>query len=207
MSILPASLFAFALLSPGASFAQPAAPNPSFTLENKGSAAILEFYATPAGRANWGRDRLDGRLPPGARVAIRVPADGNCIYDLRATFIGGRTEDQRGLNVCQVKTVAMGAGSPAAAGPTTGAAAAKTFRLINRGTVPVTQFAARPQGTDKWLTDSLSGGPIAPGGERSLALPPGGQCVFDLRVTFEGGKAREKRAADLCKSPDQAVQQ
>lgn len=195
MPTLRAALL-LAVLAPAAALAQPAA-NPSFTLDNRAPIAIKQFFATPAGRDNWGRDRLDGRgMAAGARVAFRLPADGNCVYDLRVVFADGRAEDRRGLNTCEVKDVAVGVPG----------AAAKTFRLFNHGTAPVTEIAARPQGTQKWLTDHLPAGPIAPGGERTLALPPGGQCVFDLRVTFAGGKAREKHAADLCKSPDQAVQ-
>jgi hypothetical protein len=185
-----------AALFPTAALAQPAA-NPSFTLENRAGVAIKQFFATPGGRANWGRDRLDGRgLAAGAREAFRLPADGNCVYDLRVVFADGRAEDRRGLNTCQVKNVAVG--EPVAA--------ARTFRLLNHGPVPVTEIAARAQGTDQWRTDHLPAGPIAPGSERNLALPPGGQCVFDLRVTFADGKTHEKHAADLCKSPDQAVQ-
>lgn len=186
-----------AVLFPVAALAQPLAPNPSFTLENRAGLAIKQFFATPGGRANWGRDRLDGKvLAAGARVAFRLPADGNCVYDLRAVFADGRAEDRRGVNTCEVKDVAVGAPG----------AAAKTFRLLNHGTAPVTEIAARPQGADKWLTDRLPAGPIAPGSERAIALPPGGQCVFDLRVTFRDGKTREKHATDLCKLPDQAVQ-
>ena len=195
MPTLRAAIF-LAVLLPGAALAQPA-PNPSFTLENRAGLAIRQFFATPGGRANWGRDRLDGKgLAAGARVAFRLPADGNCVYDLRAVFADGRAEDRRGVNTCEVKDVAVGA-------PVT---AAKAFRLLNHGTAPVTEIAARPQGADKWLTDHLPAGPIAPGSTRNLALPPGGQCVFDLRVTFQDGKTREKHATDLCKLPDQAVQ-
>ena len=205
MSILRASLFALALFAPGAVLAQSppgpsSPPNPSFNLVNRGQTAIREFFATPAGRPNWGRDRLDGKgLAPGSKAAIRLPADGNCIYDLRAAFSDGRQEDRRGLNVCEAEDVPFGEAA-------TTAQAAKSFRLINRGSAPITELAARVQGGEKWVTNRLQAGPIPPGGERALSLPPGGQCVFDLRVTFEGGASREKRAADLCKSPLQAVQ-
>lgn len=198
MSMLRA-VFALALLVPGWALAQPTA-NPSFVLDNRGAVAVKEFYATPAGRANWGRDRLEGRgLATASRVNVHLVADGNCIYDVRVVFADGRAEERRGQNTCQSKLIAVGETKPAAA-------EVKSWRLINRGSVPVVEIAARPPGADKWLTDRLPAGPITPGSERAIALPPGGQCVFDLKVTFEGGKAREKHAADLCKSPDQAVQ-
>jgi hypothetical protein len=185
-----------AVLLPGAALAQPA-PDPSFTLTNRGSAAMREFFATPAGRTNWGRDRLNGNeLGPGAKRDFRLPADGNCVFDVRAVFADGRSEDRRGVNTCRTKDVAFGEAS----------AAAKGFHLVNRGSAPITEIAARLQGADKWLVDRLPGGPIAPGAGREIALPPGGKCVLDLRVTFEGGRTREKHDVDLCKSPDQAVQ-
>jgi hypothetical protein len=196
MPTLRAALL-IAVLWPAAALAQPMASNPSFTLENRAAVGIRQFFATPGGRANWGQDRLNGKgLPSKARVGIRLPTDGNCLYDLRAVFADGRNEDRRGLNTCEVKDVAFGEA----------AAAPRAWRLLNRGSAPVAEIAARPPGADKWLTDHLPAGPIAPGAERNLALPPGGQCVFDLRVTFADGKTREKHAADLCKSPDQAVQ-
>jgi hypothetical protein len=123
-------------------------------------------------------------------------------------FADGRTEDRREFNTCRTDDVAVGE-SAASTGIATGPgsqAAAKSFRLFNRGTAAVTELAARPQGADKWVTNHLPGGPIPPGGERSFALPPGGQCVFDLLVTFAGGAKREKHGADLCKAPDQGVQ-
>lgn len=205
---LPATLLALSLLLPAGAFAQTPPPNPSFNLVNRGTAAVKEFFATPGGRTTWGRDRLDGKgLAPGAKFAIRLPADGNCKYDLRAVFADGRTEDRRDLNTCTSDDIAVGEATPAApAVGSTPAATAKSFRLFNRGTVAITELGARPQGVDKWSVNRLAAGPIPPGGDRSFALPPGGQCIFDLRVTFEGGKSREKSAADLCKSPEQGVQ-
>ena len=198
MSMLRASLLVVCLALPGAAFAQAGVPNPSFNLVNRNAAAIREFYATPAARATkWGRDLLDGRgLAPGGKTPIRLPADGNCIYDLRALFADGHFEEKRGLNACQSEDVALGEAP----------APAKSFRLLNRGTAPVTSIAARAQGTDKWRTNPLRTGPVPAGGERRIDLPPGGQCVFDLRVIFEGGRSSEKSGADLCASPDQAVQ-
>ena len=197
MSPFRAALFAGLLLFPAVAWAQSATPpNPSFNLVNRGAAAIREFFATPSGRTNWGRDRLDGKgLAPGAKAPIRLPADGNCNYDLRATFADGRIEDRRGLDVCATEDVAVGE-----------ATTAKTFVLLNRGTAPVIELSARPAGTDKWSSNRMKEGPIAPGSQREFPLPPGGQCAFDLRVTFAGGLSREKRNADLCRAPVQAVQ-
>jgi hypothetical protein len=187
----------FALLLPAV--AAQAQTNPSFTLQNKGPAAVREFFATPSGLANWGQDRLNGKgLAAGARVTFRLPANGNCVYDLRVVFADGRAEERRALNTCQTKEVAVG--DAGAAG------AARSFRLFNRGSGPIAELAVRPQGAASWEISKMEGGPIPPDQERRFELPAGGQCNFDLRVRFTDGATREKHGADLCRSPDQAVQ-
>jgi hypothetical protein len=187
--------FAF-VLAPGMALAQSAA-DPSFTLLNRASQPIRTFYATPAGRTNWGGDRLAGHaLAPGGQSRLSIPADGNCIFDLRAVFADGRAEERRAVDTCRQRTVEIGAPAPQARG----------FHLFNHASRPIVTLEARPQGSDRWSEDRLPGGPLPPGGERDFSLPPGGACTFDLRVTFQGGERRQKLNADLCKTPEQAVQ-
>lgn len=84
-------------------FAQKPPDDPSFKLRNDGQAPIVELFATPAGRGNWGRSRLNGNaMPPGSVRLIPLPRDGNCIYDLQVVFAGGRTLTRRGTNLCRV---------------------------------------------------------------------------------------------------------
>jgi hypothetical protein len=185
-----------ALLAPAAAFAQPVAPDPSFSIRNEGGGPITAFFATPAGRPNWGQDRLNGRgLAVGAVAEVRLPRDGNCIYDLRAVFSGGRTEDRRDVNTCKLKHVAV---LPPVAKP-------QGFQLLNEAPSPIVELAARPAGTARWEVNHLPGGPVAPGQARQIALPPRGGCVFDLRVRFADGATREKHATDLCRTPSQII--
>ena len=197
MLCLRGSLLAVVLSLPvGGAWAQSpgAAPNPSFNLLNRATASVTAFFATPAGRSNWGRDRLDGHaVVAGGKVPVRLAADGNCIYDLRAVFADGRDEVQREVNVCKVDDVAVGE------------AQAHRLRLHNQGSVPVTEVLVRPAGGGHPVTNLSQGRPIAPGAEGEFDLP-GSDCLFDLRVTFSTGQPRQKRGADLCKSPEQAVQ-
>ncbi len=84
-------------------FAQKRANDASFELRNDGQAPIVALFATPAGFANWGRSRLAGQpIAPGAGRMIRLPRDGNCIYDLQVVFAGGRRLTRRGTNLCHV---------------------------------------------------------------------------------------------------------
>lgn len=134
-------LCAVALLSAAlaAATARPAAAqsgDPSFTLVNRGGVPLRELFVTPAGDANWGRNRLDrGPLAPGAKFAVARRRNGNCIMDIRAVFADGRREERRGLNTCELDAVAVG--EPGAAGAATKESDDPSFRLVNRGQIPI----------------------------------------------------------------------
>lgn len=82
------------------------APNPSFNVVNRASNAINEVYATKTGTTTWGQNRIGGRpVPPGQTGPIRLPADGNCVYDVRVVYANGQAEQRRGLNTCSVDNV------------------------------------------------------------------------------------------------------
>ncbi len=86
--------------------AEAQAPNPSFNIVNRTSNAINEVYATTGGTTTWGRDRISNRpIPPGQTGPIRLPADGNCVYDVRVLYANGQSEERRGLNTCSVDNV------------------------------------------------------------------------------------------------------
>ena len=100
--------FACVLLAAGCfGRAEAAAPkgsdDPSFRLTNRGQQTITEVYATPAGRENWGRNRLDrDTLPPDADRVIRIPRTGDCIFDLRVVFADHKALEKRRTDLCKV---------------------------------------------------------------------------------------------------------
>lgn len=179
--------------------------NPSFNLLNHGRSAITQLFFTPAGDANWGRNRLNGRaIPPGASYAARRRLDGNCIFDIRAVFADGRIEDRRNLNTCNVDDVAFGeplARPPAAAKP----ADDPSFRLINRGAQPIAELFATPAGTGTWGQNRLDAGPLPPQADKLVHIDKQGTCLFDLRVVFSDHTARERHGTDLCRLTDLPV--
>lgn len=94
-------------LLPFAAGAQPSAAtkpanDPTFRLINASDKTITEVFATPAGRDNWGKNRLDQGtlLAQGAHV-FKLPRDGNCIYDLKVVFIDGKFREKKGTNLCK----------------------------------------------------------------------------------------------------------
>ena len=79
------------------------ADDPSFRLVNRGDVAIAELFATPAGTGSWGRNRLDqGKLAPKEARLFRLPRGGECSYDLRVVFEGGRALERKGANLCRI---------------------------------------------------------------------------------------------------------
>lgn len=178
----------------------------SFTLVNRGGAAIRQVFVTPAGDANWGRNRLNGHaLAPGASFVVRRRADGNCIMDIRAVFADGHTDDRRGLNTCNVDAVAIGTGIAA-----NGSAPSKekddpSFRFVNRGSQAIKELFATPAGDANWGQNRLDEGPLPAASEKLIRITKTGNCLFDLRVVFADGKAVEKHRSDLCRITDLPV--
>ena len=178
-------------------------PNPSFNIVNRGRADIKEVYATPAGMTTWGRDRL-ARAPvqPGQNAPVRLPADGNCVYDIRVIYADGRSEEQRGLNTCTMDNVLFppaargSAGRPATDDP--------SFRLVNRGRSPVDQVYATLTGVESWGEDRLGDATVAPGQSKVIRLPSG-SCLYDVRIVYANGEATEKRRVNLCTITDLRV--
>lgn len=79
------------------------ADDPSFRLINRGQQPIAELFATPAGTGTWGRNRLDqGKLAPQEARLFRLPRGGECTYDLRVVFEGGRALERKGANLCRI---------------------------------------------------------------------------------------------------------
>lgn len=190
----------------GACSAQPV-PNPSFSLVNRGTQAINEIYATPAGVDRWGRDRLGSSLiTPGMAFPVRLPADGNCLYDIRVVFADGRPEERRRVNTCQVEllTFPSGVGANEGGGRADRVSNDPSFRLVNRSRSPVNALYVTAPSVDGWGQDLLGEGTVVAGGTFVVRLPRG-ECTFDVRVVFANGEASEKRRVDLCRLTDLRV--
>ena len=205
------SLFAAAaaLLAAGPALAQ-TAPNPSFNVVNRTPNAINELYASASGQTNWGRDRLgDKTVAPGANFPVRLPADGNCIYDIRVVYANGTSDERRNLNTCNLDNVIFpatgGTGRPPAAGSRANAPSDDpSFRLVNRGRSEVNELYASLPSDDDWGEDRLGSGTVAAGSSKVIRLP-NGQCIYDIRIVYANGEATEKRRVNLCAITDMRV--
>ena len=180
--------------------------NPSFYLVNRSRQAINQVYVSPAAAAGWGRDLLgDDTIGAGANAPIRLRADGNCMFDLRIVYEDGRSEERRGVNTCAVDDIAFGddskGGAPARSSP---AARDPSFRVVNNGRREITEVYVRLAGAGTWGQDRLGDDTIDAADSKVIRLPAG-QCLFDVRFVFEGGRNLEKRRVNLCDITDLPV--
>ncbi len=97
--------------TPGASpAASPGAPadrgNPDVRLVNRTGRTILQIFVSAATDRSWGEDRL-GRhvLPPGHSLAITMPKDGTCLFDVRVVYDNGTAAEKRRVNTCAIGEV------------------------------------------------------------------------------------------------------
>ena len=192
-----------ALLCPGSAMAQ--ADNPSVNLVNRSRQAITELYATPASTDRWGQDRLARFLvPPGQTFPLRLPADGECVYDLRVVYADGKPEERRRVNTCEVDQVVFPGGRARTAPPGPAGTDDPSFRVVNRSKAELNEVYVSPSGDDDWGRDRLGDDTVAAGATRVIRMPRG-DCTYDVRVVFADGEAVERRRLDLCKITDLRV--
>ncbi len=85
---------------------------------------------------------------------------------------------------------------PSQQGPNSGGN--PSFRLENSTSNIVNNVYASPATNNSWGNDRLgSNEVIQAGGSRDFQLPPG-ECVYDVRVVYQGGVAEERRRVNTC---------
>ena len=182
-------------------------PNPSFNLVNRTGRVIERAYTSPSGVNTWGPDRLgENMLPSGRSLAIRLPADGNCLYDVRVEYQGGGNDERRRVNTCNVADVVFGAGGAPQQSQQPQqqqqqqqrATNDPSFRLVNRSGRQINEVYATAVGVNTWGIDRMGSEVIAPGATHIVRIAPDGNCVFDVRVVYADGSAAEKRRINLC---------
>jgi len=169
--------------------------DPSFRIVNNSGKAINEVYASPSNTRNWGHDRLGNEvIPAGASYIIRIPIDGNCVFDVRVVYQGGSADERRNVNTCNLTDFVVGGG---AARPPAAAQGNPSFNLVNQSGRRIEQFYASPSSAQGWGSDRLGDNTISAGQTFAVRLPLG-ECSYDLRWVFQGGAAQERRNVNTC---------
>ena len=177
--VLLAALFGLLAVPAWMGPAQAQAPDPSFRVVNNTPNVINEVYASPSNERSWGRDRLGTEvIQPGGMQIIRLPADGNCSYDIRIVYQGGSAEERRNLDTCNMIDLVLGGGAaPQPRRPSTRQGSQQqgnpSFNLLNQSGRVIEEFYASPSSEQK-----LGAGPAGRGdraaGRLLRGAPAGG---------------------------------
>jgi hypothetical protein len=181
--------------------------NPDFWLVNVSGRTIAEAYVSSSSVNNWGPNRL-GRdvLVSGMRVAMRPPADGTCIFDVRVVYADAAAEERRRINTCTIAEVVFTAqgsvarpqGPAAQTPPALPTGPNPNFRLVNRSGRVITQIFVSSSQEQSWGPDRLGRDVLGAGQSMNVTLPRDGTCVFDIRVVYADNTATERRRVNTC---------
>jgi hypothetical protein len=187
---LIAALFALLAVPAGAQ-----SNDPSFRVVNNTQNVVNEVYASPASERSWGQDRLGTEtISPGSSYIVRLPADGQCVYDIRIVYQGGNAEERRNLNTCNITDVVLG---EAQAPPPAAQTGNPSFNLMNQSGRVIEQFFASPSSQQDWGPDRLGNDVVQAGATYAIRLPVG-ECSYDLRWVWQGGQSQERRNVNTC---------
>ena len=76
-----------------------------------------------------------------------------------------------------------------------------SFRLNNRSNQTVMELYVSASSNNNWGQDLL-GQNVLPPGQTFVVRLPNGQCVNDIRIVVEGGRATERRQINTCELTD-----
>ena len=100
-NVLTAVLFTLPTFAVGVQAAQ--AEDLVFTLYNKTSSVLTQFYVEPTSSSTWGEDLLNEDIAPGESATVTI-ADGKttCTYGIRGGFKDGSVVERNSLNLCEL---------------------------------------------------------------------------------------------------------
>ena len=182
------------LLAASLGWALPAAAQNRFNLVNNTGQVIEQVNVSSSRVSSWGPDFL-GRnvLPPGQSFWVQPPF-ADCVLDIRVVYQGGRAEERRGVNACQLTTIVWGGsgGGGAVAGGN------PSFRFVNRGGQTINELYASLSTDQNWGPDRLGQNVLPPGATVDVRLPAGRTCTVDLKVVYADGRTVERRGVETC---------
>ncbi len=188
-------LLLFGLLLGVAAWASPAAAQNRFNLVNNTGQQIDEIYVSSSRVSSWGPDFL-GRnvLPPGQSFWVQPPFT-DCVLDIRVVYQGGRAEERRQVNACQLTTIVWGGSG---GGGSSRQAGNPSFRFVNQGGQVINELYVSLSTEQNWGPDRLGQNTLPPGSYIDVRLPQGRTCTVDIRVVYANGRSVERRGVETC---------
>jgi hypothetical protein len=188
-----------ALLSAGTALAQ---SDPSFNLVNRSGQPVHHLFVSPVSNPNWGHDLLGNDvLPDGRAFPVRIPPAAGCRQDVRVVYADGQAEERRNQDTCRITQMVFGGAAavpPAAPAQPPGQAEANpSFNLVNHGAQPMREVYVSSARDQNWGQQRLPR-TMNPGEHLAVRLPAG-ECVNDVRVVWQDGRAEERRGLDTCR--------
>jgi S1-C subfamily serine protease len=181
---------------------------------NRSSLQLYSIFIRRAGSGEWGSDRFgSSTVPPGGSFPIALRAAG-CAFDVQLNYAGLRTPELReNVDLCAAPELAFNGPDPFAPGQgaekgaqqrAAEAAQVTELRIVNRSAVPIENVHSTSVQRSDWGEDLLTDGVIAPGAARGFRIERDGQCDFDIRVTYVGGREERRMRVNICARPEQA---
>ena len=173
---------------------RPAQAQNRFNLVNNTGQQIDEVYVSSSRVSNWGPDFL-GRnvLPPGQSFWVQPPF-ADCVLDIRVVYQGGRAEERRQVNACQLTTIVWGGSG----GGSSRQAGNPSFRFVNQGGMVINEVYVSLSTDQNWGPDRLGQNVLAPGASVDIRLPQGRTCTVDIKVVYADGRNVERRGVETC---------
>jgi hypothetical protein len=171
----------------------PAQAQNRFNLVNNTGQTIEQVYVSPSRVSNWGPDILGANVLPAGQAVWVVPQLSDCVLDIRVVFSGGRSEERRGVNACQLSRVVWGGGGGGAV-----AGGDPSFRFVNRTGMQVNELYVSLSSDNSWGPDRLGQNVMPPNTNLWVALPSGRVCTVDIKVVYADGRSVERRRVETC---------
>lgn len=204
----PASTWLVAALVLGWPAPARAQDNTAFELINRSTIVIEQINLSAVTAKDWGRDWLGDRvLNPGGRVALNPGTADGCIYDVRVIYRGGKTEEKRRQNLCDLSELIFDASNAITPAPASGGRQGQAntpipdFNVVNGTTRTITQIFVSGVNDSGWGDDRLPD-TLASNAKFLVRLPRDGQCEYDVRVVYDNRMTEERRRQNVCQIED-----
>ncbi len=185
-------------------------PEPvSVKFRNRGSYPLNSLFVRPKGIAAWGEDRLESStVTPRDIHVLKLSPTRSCLFDLKIVISGADDEIRSGLNLCSGALIDVfgpdiitGRGQGKADKVVEVLKDKKPLAVLNESTRPIKELFVSSSRTMNW-GDNLLVTPMAPGARFVADVERGDQCLFDIRIVYEGGREQRQMNRDICRPDD-----